>query len=259
MKTLTIVASNRDRLDLKSNITRFFLNSLEWQTCKDFEVLIADGGSKNFKELDDFFKSQSSIPIKIIQEKIGEKFERAKLNNVGIRNANTKYIMTTDVDMMYGPEFVKELLSRVGDNIFVESRTMYLKGKMTAKIYNGRLDPLNDIDSCKIGRIKKRTTAGGCQCASIDLWNKVNGFDEDFIGWGSEDYDLLTRIGAARAKVVWMGENRQSLNLFHQHHDKISVKEDLECQDKNKRLLVKSSKGIRPFKANPNGWGGIYV
>jgi len=259
MKTLTIVASNRDRLDLKENITKFFLKSLAWQSCQDFEVLIADGGSKNFNELEDFFKSQSATPIKIIQEKIGEKFERAKLNNVGIRNANTEYIMTTDVDMMFGPDFVKELLSRVGDNIFVESRTMYLKGLATKKIYKGRIDPLKDIDSCKIGRIKKRTTAGGCQCASIDLWNRVNGFDEDFIGWGSEDYDLLTRMVASGAKEVWMGENNKSINLFHQNHDKVSIKEDLKCQNENKKLLLKAAKGKRPFKANPNGWGGIYV
>ena len=259
MKTLTIVASNRDRLNLKSNITRFFLNSLEWQTCQDFEELIADGGSKNFKELDDFFKIQSSIPIRIIQEKIGEKFERAKLNNVGIRNANTKYIMTTDVDMMFGPEFVKELLSRVGDDIFVESRTMYLKGLATRKIYKGRLDPLNDIDSCKIGRIKKRSTAGGCQCASIEQWNKVRGFDEDFIGWGSEDYDLLMRMIASGAKEVWMGESSSTLNLFHQHHEKPNIKEDLLCQNENKKLLIKAVRGKRPFQANPNGWGGEYV
>jgi predicted glycosyltransferase involved in capsule biosynthesis len=259
MKTLTIVASNRDRLKLKTNITKYFLKSLAWQTCQNFEVIIVDGGSHNFKALNDFFKLQSSPSIRMVQEEIGEKFERAKLNNVGIRNANTEYIMTTDVDMMFGPDFVKELLSRVGENIFVESRTMYLKGLATRKIYKGKIDPLNDIDSCKIGRIKKRSTAGGCQCAHIDQWNKVRGFDEDFIGWGSEDYDLLMRMVSSGAKEVWMGESSSSLNLFHQHHEKINIKEDLLCQDKNKKLMMKAARGKRPFQANPNGWGGEYV
>jgi len=259
MPKLTIVASNRDRLDLEKNITKFFIKSLENQTRKDFEVLIADGGSQNYEELKDYFASRDCEPlIRIVKEPLGDKFERAKMNNVGIRNANTPYIMTTDVDMFFGPEFVQNLIDRVGPDVFVESRTMYWKKNVTERIYDGRLNPFENLEKCKIGRIKKRTTAGGCQCAHIDQWTKVGGFDEDFVGWGSEDFDLLTRMKRSGAQVKWMGESRASINLFHQHHPKPNLKEDLACQEVNKRLLNKAMSGNRPFKANPNGWGGIY-
>ena len=259
MKKLTIVASNRDRLDLDSYITKYFIKSLENQSEKDFEVLIADGGSKNYEELKEYFASRECEPlIRIVQEPLGEKFERAKLNNVGVRNANTPYIMTTDVDMFFAKDFVKVLLNHVAPNVFIESRTMYWKPNMTKQIYKGRVDPFNNIEECKIGRIKKRTTAGGCQCAHIDQWEKVRGFDEDFVGWGSEDYDLYTRMQRSKAKVKWLGETRESINLFHQHHEKLDIKGDLESQEVNKRLLTKAMGGRRPFQANPNGWGGIY-
>jgi glycosyltransferase involved in cell wall biosynthesis len=259
MKTLTITASNRNRLDLSKNITKFFIKSLENQTCKDFEVLIADGGSDNYEELKEYFESRECEPlIRIVQEPLGEKFERAKLNNVGVRNANTEYIMTTDVDMFFAPLFVEELFKRIAPDVFVESRTMYWKGRLTGKIYRGELDPFNDIESCKIGRIKKRSTAGGCQCAHIDQWNKVRGFDEEFVGWGSEDFDLLTRMQRSGARVKWMGEGRDVINLFHQHHSKPNIAEDLACQKQNIKLLNRAMRGKRPYTANPNGWGGIY-
>ena len=260
MSILTITASNRDRLNLDTNITKFFIKSLENQTVQNFEVLIVDGGSKNFEELKEYFDSRDCFPlIRIIQEPLGEKFERAKLNNVGVRNATTPYIMTTDVDMFYGPEFVTQITNHLSPDVFIESRTMYWKSNNTKRIYSGELDPFNDLESCKNGRIKKRTTAGGCQCTSIEQWTKVRGFDEDFVGWGSEDFDLLTRMQRSTAKIIWVGESRESINLFHQHHSKPDVKGDLACQNENKKLLDKAMSGKRPYMANPNGWGGIYV
>ena len=258
-KTLTIVASNRDRLDFTTDSGKLFLASLEAQVCQDFEVIISDGGSKNLEDLEEFLSQRDKSPnIRIVKEKLGDKFERARLNNVGVRSATTPYIMSTDVDMCFAATFVEELLSKVGPNIFVESRTRYWKRPLVNKIYAGKIDPFTDLESCMSGRIKKRTTAGGCQCAHIDQWTKVRGFDESFIGWGSEDYDLLTRMTRSGADVVWMGELPASSLLFHQPHGKPNMKEDLECQAKNKRLLNKAINGKSSFTANPNGWGGIY-
>ena len=48
---LTIVASNRDRLDFNNMPSQWFLKSLEWQECKNFNLLIVDGGSKNYEEI----------------------------------------------------------------------------------------------------------------------------------------------------------------------------------------------------------------
>ena len=255
MKKLTIVASNRDRLDLKSYITKYFIKSLENQSDKDFEVLIVDGGSKNYKELKRYFASREVEPlIRIIKCPLGEKFERAKLNNVGIRNANTPYIMTTDVDMFFGKSFVEILLSHTSPDRFIESRTMYWKPNMTKQIYKGRVDPFNNIEECKHGRLKKRTSAGGCQCTSIENWSKLRGFNEDFVGWGSEDVELLKRAIDMRLKIKWLGESIESINLFHQHHEKIDINDDLKCQEINKKIYQKS----KQKDINVSGWGGIY-
>ncbi len=251
---LTIVASNRDRFDIDGPISKFWMESLEKQKCKNFCVLIADGGSKNYDEIKGHFeKRKNGIDFKIVRHDIGELFERARLNNVGIRNSCTEYVMTTDVDMWFHPLFVETLLSKADQNTFIESRTFYLKGEICKRMYNGEVDPYDNVEVIKIGRIKKRTTAGGCQCAHIDAWRKVRGFDENFIGWGSEDFDLYSRFVVHGYKIEWLGEN-DDVFVFHQDHLKPNIKIDLQCQERNKKILKEDLKR----KVNVKGWGGIY-
>ena len=255
---LSIAASNRDRLQLDSPISQWFMKSIQWQIFKDIELVIADGGSENYEELKDYFENNDfEIPMRIVQHKIGD-FSRSFLNNFGIRNGVADYRMTTDVDMIFGKDFCSELMSMVGDNVMVESRTMYLKSNMTQRIYSGELDPYNDIDGIKRGRVKKRTTAGGCQCMHINSWKKLHGFNEEYQVWGSEDTDLCMRAKMAGLKVKWMGEPSEDVMLFHQAHKKDNVKRDLEFQDNvNKPILAKLRRS-RQFVANPSGyWGGI--
>jgi len=255
---LTIVASNRNRLMPHEQASQWFVKSLQWQDYEeDFELLIADGGSDNYNEIEKWFKDYGGkFPMRIVQHKIGEPFERALLNNVGVRNAKAEYVMTTDVDMMFGKSFVKTLMGNAGRDVMVESRTMYWKQPMVNCITKKEKDLYNNIDECKIGRIKKRSSAGGCQCLHKDGWTKLRGFNEAYVGWGSEDSDLLQRAQMAGFKIVWLGESMESIMLFHQYHAKSNeqVKTDLEHQENNKKLL----NDIRGYKVNPKGWGGIY-
>jgi len=252
---LTIAASNKDRLQIDHNVSDFFIKSLQWQTCTDFEVLIADGGSQNYNEIKDYLENfDGPVPMRIVQHRISDDhFQRALLNNVGVRNANGEYVMTTDVDMLYGKDFVKTLLEHVAEDTFIESRTMYLKSHNTRRIYEGEWDPYNDLDGIKHDRIKKRTTAGGCQCMHRDRWSFFRGFDETFVGWGSEDMNLYNRVKMTDMKIVWLGETREELMLFHQAHPKKDPKKDLEEQSQNKKRLRRASEPT----VNPDGWGGI--
>jgi len=256
MPALTIVASNRDRLDLNTSASQWFIKSIQWQNFLDMELLIADGGSANYEEIDHYFKTcNSKIPMRIIQHKIGEPFERALLNNVGIRNANSENIMCTDCDILFGKDLMSEVMENMNNNIFIESRTMYWKSKFVQRIYSGELDPYTNLEKCKVGRIHKRSTGGGLEAAHKDVWNKVRGFNEqDMHGWGSEDAELLERIKMAGIRIKWLGESLESIKVFHQPHPKKDIKNDLEWQEKNKVFL----NNIKGYRANLNngGWGG---
>lgn len=251
-KELTIVVSNRDRLDFNNPASQWWLKSLQWQDYKDFEIIIVDAYSRNHKELVEYLKEFS---IKIIQpdkDKIGEAFHLSFLKNFGIREAKTKYVACTDVDMLYGKRFFSEVGERLKENTMIESRTMYWKQPTADRIYSGELDPYMDLDSCKNGRIKKRTTAGGLQCLHINDWNKIRGYNESIIGWGSDDVELLARAKLAKINISWLGESVEDIMLFHQPHIKLDAKKDLEYQEKNKAILH----SCNGFLVNSNGWGG---
>jgi len=250
---LTITASNKNRLQLNHNPSEFFIKSIQWQTYDDFELLIADGGSDNYEELKEYLENyDGKIPMRIVQHKIDD-FSRSFLNNVGIVNAKGEYVGTTDVDMMFGKDFFKVVTDTIGHNVFVESRTMYWKKGFVSKIYKEELDLYEDLEACKKGRIKKRTSCGGFQCTHIDNWRELRGFDQRYKIWGSEDQDVLKRAKMCGLKIKWLGESNDVM-LFHQPHPKPNIKIDLEYQEKNKKFL----NNIKTHKANPDGWGGVY-
>ena len=249
-KLLTIAVSNRNRMAPDNKATKLWVSSIENQVNKNFDVIVVDGGSKNYTELKDFLSKHN---ISCIQHIIGEKFHRGLLNNVGVRNAKTPYIMTSDADMFFAPKLFDTIISMLAPNVWIQSRTMYWMPFVVEKIYNGKLNPYKDLDKCKNSRLKKRTTAGGCQGGHISAWNKVRGYDERYIGWGSEDVDLLARVNMARFKIKWLGESLESIMLFHQPHEKPNYNQDMKDQYSNLNYY----NNIKHFEANPDGWGGI--
>jgi len=251
MKQLTIVIPNRNRIDPSSNFTRLQIESFNSQTCKDFDITIVDGGSKNIKDIEVYCDKNN---ITLLKHDLTDKWNKPLLNNVGIRNVKTPYIMTTDADIFFAEEFVENLVKLLAPNNFVESRTQYACGGVMAKIYKKEIDPIRNTEHRKLGRTKKRTTCGGLQCSHIDLWTKVRGYDERYLGWGSEDMDLMCRMGISGARIVWMGEAiAGNVLVFHQPHNKEDAKRDLDDQRRNLGMLG----SIREYVANKNGWGGI--
>jgi len=253
---LTIVAPNRDRLDFTQPASRLFLKSIQWQDCLNFNLLLVDGGSKNYDELKSYIQCyDQKIPVHMIQYKLGKDFNKPILDNFGIRNAKTEYIMTTDVDIVFAPQFVSELIKLLEPNVMVESRAMYWYNNNAESIYKSDKNQYN-IEELRVGVIKKRTTCGACQCMHHKSWERIRGFDEQYYGWGSEDYDLYYRARLSGLKAKWMGESLDSIMVFHQPHFKSNeqIREDLKTQEVNKRRLA----NVRSFVVNPNGWGGIY-
>ena len=89
--------------------------------------------------------------------------------------------------------------------------------------------------------------------ATTSLSTKIRGYDETFIGWGSEDQDLLKRADMARIKIKWLGEANNGIMLFHQPHykDAETLKKEMKHQERNKNAL----NNTLSVAVNPKGWG----
>lgn len=250
MHDLTVVIPNRNRLDPHSKSTQYLFGSLENQVFKNFEIIVVDGGSNNFEDLQAYLDSLRGIKKSIIQHNLDFEWNKCLLNNIGIQNSKSKYVMTTDADMLFGQQFIRNVVKNLKKDTFVESRTMYLKSSVMKKVYNGEIDFYKSEDKCKQGRVKKRTTCGGCQATSLENWHSLKGYNEKMVGWGSEDQELLKRAELLGLKIIWLGENNDIM-LFHQEHSKNDIKEDLKYQEINKIILNSCSN----INVNEKGWG----
>lgn len=85
------------------------LESLEQQTCKEFEVICVNDGSKDqTADKLEAWKAKNAFSMKVIHQENGG-VSRAR--NRGIQEATGEYLMFLDSDDMYHPEYVKLLLN----------------------------------------------------------------------------------------------------------------------------------------------------
>ena len=253
MNKLTVVIPNKNRLDINTNSTKWLLKSLQWQVCNDFfDVVFVDGGSNNYKEIKQFIESYNGkYSMKVLQKDI-EGWNKCLLNNFGIKNATGEYILCTDADMIFAKNFISTVIENLEENTFIEAKTMYLKGFISNRIYSGELDPYNNLDTCKVGRIKRKTTCGGCQCTHIKNWTKLRGYNEE-VAWLGEDQEILARAYRIQLNVKWIGEEWNNVMIFHQPHEvRNNTQEELNKKWSNRYLSRHPNLDI-----NKNGWGGM--
>lgn len=114
MTALTIVFGFRDR-----EVARVgrCLASLAQQTFRDFEVLFVDYGSQ----------SQTAVAVRSVVEQYdfaryiytetrGYPWNRSHALNIGGKQATGTYLMTTDVDMIYPPDFLDVFMAHAAED-----------------------------------------------------------------------------------------------------------------------------------------------
>ena len=67
-------------------------------------------------------------------------------------------------------------------------------------------------------KLRPKLLGGNCSVHRLDL-ERVNGFDERFVGWGLEDDDLLRRLRRIRVRVRDGSLDCLVLHLFHPIHE----------------------------------------
>lgn len=233
---------------------KLVIQSLATQTDKNFEVVIADDGSKaSTRELIDQLKQDSSFRIQHEwQEDKG--FRKSRILNQAIKSAKGEYLIFLDGDCIVQPDFVEQhrKLAKVGH--LVTGGRVLLGPKITMKLcrdgtwsysswiwkaivyrLTGQINKwlpliakLPDMqiriyDQFKWSRIK------GCNMAAwkVDVL-RINGFDESLEGWGHEDADFVFRlqnIGIKRKSGSWATE---VLHLWHKMADKATARKNAE-------------------------------
>ncbi|MEZ4866322.1 MAG: glycosyltransferase [Caldilineaceae bacterium] len=202
---LTLIFGYRDR-DVE-RIKRC-LNSLQQQTFRDFTVIFVDYGSStaNARAAQNVVE-QYSFCRYIYSDTRGYPWNRSRALNIGGRLATSPFLITTDVDMIYPPDFLQHVADQVA-----EDRMLYCYHHFLP----ANFDDWNNLCNYA-GKLPKATKEflGACHCVPTEIFHQIRGFDEYYQYWGKEDTDINVRLKQVGLKEVWLNDWTY---MFHQWH-----------------------------------------
>jgi glycosyltransferase involved in cell wall biosynthesis len=245
MTRITIVVGYRDR-DLER--ADRCLASLAGQTFKDLEVIFVDYGSSTpYAQKAVQLVQKYPFCHYVYSDTRGQPWSRSKALNIGIRKAGSETIMTTDIDMVFPPNFIQVVMGQVS-----EKRVLYCATHFLPKGFND----WDRLESYK-GKLKISThnALGGCQVLSAKVLNELRGFDEFYSYWGTEDRDLNRRLRAVGLETGWLTEHT---SMFHQWHSSNNYASENFIPDGLwGRAQVYFQRHLNETKRNLHDWGKI--
>lgn len=202
---LTIIMAYRDR-DLK-RLARS-LNSLTTQTRRDFKLYFVDYGSKNRNaQSAQRLLQQFHFCRYIYSHTCGWVWNKPRALNIGIKLADTDYILSTDIDIIFSPNFVETLLATQDG-----ASTIYCAPIWLPKHFKD----WEHVTEYASKYPKKRRALGTCQCYPRSAIETIKGFDEQLEYYGLEDNDLGIRLRRLGLRDIWIDTQTA---IFHQWHE----------------------------------------
>lgn len=228
------------------------------------EIIIADDGSTaSTKDVITAFINDCPVPVKHIWQP-DEGFQLARIRNKAFAEATGDYIIQIDSDLLLHPHFIADHLHFARANCFVSGTRALLDETITNSFLNQNdfffpaftsshlQKKHNALHSPLLAGMNYSLQRGangykyvlGCNMAfwKKDL-EKVNGYNEDFTGWGKEDNDIAVRLLNAGIQLRFL---KFGGIVYHLHHkqagtQQVPVNEELfEKSILNKVTYIRS-------------------
>lgn len=233
---ISVIVSTYNRPDALDAVLR----SLARQRDKQFEVLVADDGSR----------PDTAAVVQQWQGRIGRRvrhvwhpddgFRLAEIRNRAILAADGDYCVFLDGDCLARGDFVAAHRALAAPGWFVTGNRVLLSRALTERVLREKLtaeswtmaqwlasrlgrgiNRLAPLVSLPLGPLRKARPRAwrGARGANIAMWRSdllaVDGFDSFFAGWGREDSDLFVRLIRAG---VHRKDGRYSTGVLHLWH-----------------------------------------
>lgn len=233
------------------------------QDYQDFEIVIADDGSddKTTSCIKEFTKS-SNVTIKHAwQEDAG--FRAARIRNKAVSISDGEYLIFIDGDCILPKTFITDHVNLSQHGFFVPgSRLKITKDYTRQLIANGasynfqrseilklwlkrkikRVHPIFKMPADSSFRFRRKNKWQGAVTCNLSLWRKdfidINGFNNDFIGWGLEDSDLVIRLINNK---IYRKDGKFYSYVMHLHHKEASRLNESENYSKFQISLEKGT------------------
>lgn len=199
-----------------------------------FELVVTDDGSTDqTADIVGDFARGAPFPVQFVTQP-HEGFRAARVRNNGVRASTGRYLVFLDGDCVAPPNHLERHLrarrpgvARSGDAYRLDKATSDRIDE--AAIESGEFErwvPGNERRRLALRRVKDQFYTAirhpytprliGC---NVGLWRsdleRINGFDEAFVGWGCEDDDLGQRLRQAGVRIATMLGYTTPLHLWH--------------------------------------------
>ncbi len=203
---ITIVLTYRNR-DLQ--IVENCLDSFQNQTNTKFKVVLVDYGSvEAYKNKLSALVSRYSF-VKLMQCKTQQQLWcKSRAINVVLKPCTTSSFFVGDIDMIYHSNFIETLI-----HLQSEKAVTYFQVGFLSETESKRKKPFNDY---KIS-FKSNEDATGMTLYNTNVLKSINGYDEFYHGWGTEDTDVHVRLKHAGFNISFYTDQ---VLILHQWHAK---------------------------------------
>jgi len=219
------------------------LRSIGLQTLMPNKVIIADDGSNSDTQaaINSFQESSSLNIIHSWQEDIG--FRAAKSRNKAIAKSKDDYIILIDGDMVLHPKFIEDHISHAEPGYFVQGTRVLLTQSATQDalvkmktnfsfLSSGIQNRKNAIHSNFLSKLfsKKKNYLRGIKTCNMAFFKQdcinINGFNNDFEGWGREDSEFVVRLLNSGINRKNLRFNAIQLHLWHNENTRASLQQN---------------------------------
>jgi glycosyltransferase involved in cell wall biosynthesis len=225
------------------------LRSLRWQDVDpaSVEIILSDFGSDApfAAELADLAQGHGA---RVVRTETSEIWNRSRALNFGIRAAQGAFVLATDADMIFAPNFLASLLAAQASH---DAKAMAVcRCRDLPQSVPERPWTREDYPSLVAqAPYREKLGTGACQMAPRAFFEDVRGYDEAYKFWGMEDNDMRHRSGIWGLRLTWVHDGT---SMLHQWHP----------SDRGRRPLRKMLNDVRfhltkwRVRKNPSGWGG---
>ena len=189
-------------------------------------------------------------------------WSRSKSLNIGIKLAKTKFILTSDVDIIFAPNYIQEAIVELKRNPFqyILSKVMDLPKEAVASEIEASTDyyQLRQLSQYRGDREENKQVKGffgkGINLSYAYIYQWLRGYDERLSVWGGEDNDLIKRFELLGIKMVDLSAKTSYLHQWHPPFEGFIMNEKLTNKiNTNKKYVSKRNS----LKRNLFHWGAI--